>query len=58
MDEADNIYERALNKSWSKNSQNGKWHFIRSGENIEACFGGSSKVVEKMPSKLPFISYI
>ena len=59
LHEADSILERALNKYWSKNSVNGKWHFIRLGENIKSYLGGSSKVVAKMlaePSKLPFMS--
>ena len=60
LHEANGILERAMNRYWSKNSQNGKWHFIRSGtENIKTYLGGSSKVVGKMlsePSKLPFMS--
>ena len=53
------LVERAMNRYWSENSQNGKWHFIRSGENIKNYLGGSSKVVGKMlsePSKLPFMT--
>ena len=59
LHEADSILERAMNRYWSENSQNGKWHFIRSGENIKNYLGGSSKVVGKMlsePSKLPFMT--
>ena len=49
LHKADDILERAINrycsdKYWSENSQNGKWHFILSGENIMTYFGGSSKV--------------
>ena len=59
LHEADSILERAMNRYWSENSQNGKWHFIRSGENIKNYLGGSSKVVGKMlsePSKLPLMT--
>ena len=59
LHEADSILERAMNRYWSENSQNGKWHFIRSGENIKNHLGGTSKVVGKMlsePSKRPFMT--
>ena len=59
LHEANGILERALNKYWSANSQNGQWHFVRSGENIKSYLGGSSKVIGKMlsePSKFPFMA--
>ena len=34
LHEANGVLERVLNDYWSAKSQDGKWHFIRSGENI------------------------
>ena len=54
---ADNLLERAMNRYWAENSENGKWHFIRESNNIRSYLGGSSKVLGRMlsePSKLPF----
>ena len=43
--ENDNLLERAMNKYWVQNSENGKWHFIRECNNISSYLGGSSKVL-------------
>ena len=42
---SNNLLERAMNKYWVKNSENGKWHFIRECNNISSYLGGSSKVL-------------
>ena len=57
--EANGILEHALNDYRSAKSRNGKWHSIRSGENIKSYLRGCSKVIRKMlsePSKLPFMA--
>jgi hypothetical protein len=59
LHEADGILERSMNHYWSAKSQDGKWHFIRSGQDVKHYLGGSSKVIGKMlsePSKLPFMA--
>ena len=44
---ADDLLDRATNRYWAENSENGKWHFIQESNKIRSYLGGSSKVNEK-----------
>ena len=55
---ADSLLKRAMNRYWTENTRDGRWHFLRrcEGKSIKIHLGGCRKVVAKQletKSKLP-----
>ena len=58
LHQAEGILENSMNCYWKENSTNGKWHFLRTSDDIRGYTGGASKVIGKLmdrKSKLPFM---
>ena len=56
--QAEGFLETSMNRYWKENSTNGKWHFLRTSDDIRGYTGGASKVIGKLmdrKSKLPFM---